>query len=315
MSVGRVPLRAAPPRHRGRDRRRASCAAARRAGALTPELRDRLKERKTDILDFLRQAKTLAAQARAIVPLQSRGTGVPVFAVPGHNGDVFCYRAFARHRHEQPFFGLQPPGLDGRDRPLTRLEDLAGYFAAQIRAARPRRTGHHRRVLRRRHVAFELAQQLESAGTPVRFLALFGSPYPTFFRPLRRTWNGLGAHARKLVARSSGGSLAYLAERVRERKLRRDDPLLALRVEVERATIAAVRGYTPGHFPGRLCLFLPTNAWARTRFGAPLWRRVARTCEEYPGPDGCGADDLLIEPHAGALAALFRQCRGEGEPS
>ena len=67
------------------------CSA--RAGALTPELRDRLKERKTDILDFLRQAKTLAAQARAIVPLQSRGTGVPVFAVPGHNGDVFCYRA------------------------------------------------------------------------------------------------------------------------------------------------------------------------------------------------------------------------------
>ena len=289
------------------------CSA--RAGALTPELLDRLKERKTDILDFLRQAKTLAAQARAIVPLQSRGTGVPVFAVPGHNGDVFCYRLFARHCPEAPFFGLQPPGLDGRDRPLTRLEDLAGYFAAQIRAAHPGGPVIIAGFCAGGVVAFELARQLESAGTPVRFLALFGSPYPTFFRPLRRTWNGLGGHVRKLVARSSGGSLAYLAERVRERKLRRDDPLLALRVEVERATIAAVRGYTPGHFPGRLCLFLPTNAWARTRFGAPLWRRVARTCEEYPGPDGCGADDLLIEPHAGALAALFRQCRGEGELS
>ncbi|MFL5171154.1 MAG: thioesterase domain-containing protein, partial [Microvirga sp.] len=211
--------------------------------------------------------------------------------------------------------GLQPPGLDGRDRPLTRLEDLAGYFAAQIRAAHPGGPVIIAGFRAGGVVAFELARQLESAGTPVRFLALFGSPYPTFFRPLRRLWNGLGGHARKLVARSAGGSLAYLAERVRERKLRRDDPLLALRVEVERATIAAVRGYTPGHFPGRLCLFLPTNAWARTRFGAPLWRRVARTCEEYPGPDGCGADDLLIEPHAGALAALFRQCRGEGETS
>ena len=83
------------------------CSA--RAGALTLELRDRLKERKTDILDFLRQAKTLATQARAIVPLQPRGTGVPVFAVPGHNGDVFCYRLFARHLPEAPFFGLQPP--------------------------------------------------------------------------------------------------------------------------------------------------------------------------------------------------------------
>ena len=108
----RVPLRAAPPRRRGRDRRRRA-ALQRPRRALTPELRDRLKERKTDILDFLRQAKTLAAQARAIVPLQSRGTGVPVFAVPGHNGDVFCYRLFARHFPRRPFFGLQPPGLDG----------------------------------------------------------------------------------------------------------------------------------------------------------------------------------------------------------
>jgi thioesterase superfamily protein/tubulysin polyketide synthase-like protein len=173
------------------------CSA--RAGALTPELRDRLKERKTDILDFLRQAKTLAAQARAIVPLQSRGTGVPVFAVPGHNGDVFCYRLFARHFPEAPFFGLQPPGLDGRDRPLTRLEDFAGYFAAQIRAAHPGGPVIIAGFCAGGVVAFELARQLESAGTPVRFLALFGSPYPTFFRPLRRMWNGLGAHARKLV--------------------------------------------------------------------------------------------------------------------
>jgi len=37
---------------------------------LTPELRDRLQQRKNDILEFLRVAGTLAQRPRAIVPLQ-----------------------------------------------------------------------------------------------------------------------------------------------------------------------------------------------------------------------------------------------------
>ena len=84
-------------------------------GALSSELREELRQRKADILKFLDAAASLARQQRAIIPLQPRGARVPVFAVAGHNGDVFCYRALAQHLGEdQPFFGLQPPGLDGR---------------------------------------------------------------------------------------------------------------------------------------------------------------------------------------------------------
>ena len=88
------------------------------------------------------QLQAVAHQQRAIVPLQpmirTEGTRTPIFAVPGHNGDVFCYRALARALGEdQPFYGLQPPGLDGESEPLTRIEDLAAYFAAQIRAFLP----------------------------------------------------------------------------------------------------------------------------------------------------------------------------------
>jgi surfactin synthase thioesterase subunit len=38
---------------------------------------------------------------------------------------------------DQPFFGLQPPGVDGHGEPLASVEELAAYFAAQIRAFRP----------------------------------------------------------------------------------------------------------------------------------------------------------------------------------
>ena len=280
-----------------------------RPGALTPELRDRLRERKADILDFLRSATALAVQPRALVPLRPQGAGAPVFAVPGHNGDVFCWRAMAQHL-DHPFFGLQPPGLDGEAEPLTRVEDLARYFAEQIRAFAADGPVIVAGYCAGGTVAFELARQLQAAGTPVRFLALFGSPHPSFFRSPRRLGAAIGGHLRRLAALPLAGSFAYAAERLRQRRERSEDPVLTLRVAVERATIAAVRAYTPARYSGRLCLFLPQNRWARTRFGAALWRALAEHCEEFPGPAGCEADDMLTEPHARNLAGLFRRCAG-----
>ena len=82
------------------------------AGVLTTTLRNELMERKSEILAFLRTAEAAAKQPRAIVPLQPHGTRPPVFAVAGHNGDVFTYRTFALELgNDQPFFGLEPPGL------------------------------------------------------------------------------------------------------------------------------------------------------------------------------------------------------------
>ncbi|HEX8164416.1 MAG TPA: alpha/beta fold hydrolase [Beijerinckiaceae bacterium] len=278
-----------------------------RPGALTPELRDRLRECKADVLEFLRSAKALAAQPRALVPLSRHGTGAPVFAVPGHNGDVFCWRAMAQHL-DHPFFGLQPPGLDGEAKPLTSVEDLAGYFAGQIRALVPDGPVIVAGYCAGGAIAFELARRLQAAGTKVRFVALFGSPHPAFFRSLRRPGHAIVSHWKKLASLSVTACAAYIVERLRQRRLRSEDPVLTLRVAVERATIMAVRGYTPTFFPGRLCLFLPENGWARTRFGASLWRSVAGLCDEYPGPAGCDADDMLIEPNARVLSEVFRGC-------
>src|SRR5438045_737821 len=64
-------------------------------GVLTPDLRNQLRERKADNVEFLHSAEALALRGRAIVPLQSRGTRAPIFGVPGHHGDVFCYPLLA----------------------------------------------------------------------------------------------------------------------------------------------------------------------------------------------------------------------------
>src|SRR6476646_10096212 len=101
-------------------------------GVLTPVLRQQLAQHKIEILQFLRSASAFAKEQRGIVPLQASGTQVPVFAVGGHNGDVFTYRTFVDLLGpDQPFFGLQPPGVDGGE-PLRSVDELASYFADQI---------------------------------------------------------------------------------------------------------------------------------------------------------------------------------------
>ncbi len=299
-----------------------------RAGALTPELREKLRQHKKEILEFLASVETLAGQQRAIVPLQRNGTRTPVFAVPGHNGDVFCYRALAQALGEdQPFFGLEPPGLDDDSEPLTRVEDLAAYFAAQIRAFQPQGPLVIAGYCAGGTVAFELAQQLQRAGAPIRFLALFGSPYPAYFRLPTQLWQRLvqrlqriGKHARELQSQSPAGWRRYLAEELRQRKERRgaeqaraQDPVLMLRAKVERASLAAVQGYSPGHFAGHVHLFLPGRRWQCSGVAALRWRSVAQRLEAHFGPDGSHGNDMLREPYAAAFAKLFRFCCGERE--
>jgi len=296
--------------------------------SLTPELRDQLQQRKSDLVEFLRSAKTIAQQQGAIVPLQPRGRRPPIFGVGGHNGDVFCYRALAQHLgNDQPLYGLQPPGLDGDSAPLERIEDLAAYFAAQIRAVRPEGPCILAGYCAGGTIAFELARQLRRDGMPILFLALFGAPYPYRFRRLpmlrerlaqqkARVWR----HTNALASRSLRGWREYFAERRRtrgayraEQRAAAADPGLVLRGKVERATVAAGRRYTPGRFDGRVCLFVPSEDWVHSIDEPLRWRSVAQNTEHYFGPQGADINSMLLEPYAATFADLFQQAARHGE--
>jgi natural product biosynthesis luciferase-like monooxygenase protein len=296
-------------------------------GALTSQLRDELHQRKNDILKFLDSAGALARQQRAIVPLQPRGKRAPVFAVAGHNGDVFCYRALAQHLgDDQPFFGLQPPGLDGHSQPLRRVEELAAYFAGQIREFRSDGPYVIVGYCSGGGIAFELARQLLQNGAEVSLLALFGSPFPTWYRrgpQLRHRFvyetKRMARHTGTLASLSFAEQRLYVAERLRNLKEQRavaspvaPDPVLEQRDHVGRATIAALRRYAPGRFDGRVCLFWPRKAWLHHRTVLLQWQSVASSTEEYFGPDDCTGDTMLREPYAPEFAKLFRQCSAKG---
>jgi natural product biosynthesis luciferase-like monooxygenase protein len=312
--------------HISADGDRLRCSAP--AGALTPELRDELQQRKHEILKFLHSAGAIARQQRAIVPLQPRGKCTPIFAVAGHNGDVFCYRALAKYLgDDQPFFGLQPPGLDGQSKPLTRVEELADYFAGQICAFQPNSSYVIAGYCSGGTIAYELARRLLRQGAALERLVLFGSPFPTWYRFLPQLhqrfdycFQRVVSHARTMAVLSLREQRLYLIEKLRDRRLQsanarpaEPDPALIQREELGRVTLAAIRRYEPGDFAGRVGLLLP-NRWRCPAKVLRQWRSVAPCIDEYFGPAECTGDTMLREPHAAVFADLYKECRAKCAP-
>lgn len=287
-------------------------------GVLDAETKAALAGRKEEILALLRRADGLGDRPPAIIPLKPSGSRPPLFAVPGHNGDVFCYLHLARRLDpEQPLLGVQPPGVDAGD-PLDSLVDLARYEVEQIRRYRPHGPYLIAGYCAGGTLAFEVAQRLREQGQEVALLALFGSPFPSTYRlrsMLRFMLDDLRERAaRHLRALSSGplaarlqyvkGKLQRRRQEVRARPPQLDAAVLARRGRVERATLAAIRSYRERKYPGRIDLFVPSEAWQH-RDVLQRWRAIAGALLEHVGPDGCTLDVMLKEPAVEALAVTL----------
>jgi acyl carrier protein len=100
-----------------------------------------------------------------LVAIQPNGAKPPFFCMPGGGGNVIYLYELTRHLGpDQPFYGLQAVGLDGKSRPHTRIEDMAACYIEQIRAVQPQGPyllgGHSFGA----NVAFEMSQQLQRQG-------------------------------------------------------------------------------------------------------------------------------------------------------
>jgi amino acid adenylation domain-containing protein len=140
-------------------------------------------------LAVLLQAPTIAQLAQmmsegndsswsSLVALQAEGARAPFFCVHGVGGNVVGFRDLVRHLGtDQPFYALQPQGLDGKRKCLTSIPEMAERYIQEIKKVQPegpyRIGGYSFGGL----VAYEMAQQLNARGEQVALLALFDS-YP-----------------------------------------------------------------------------------------------------------------------------------------
>ena len=289
---------------------------------LMAEVREQLSARKLEIIAFLRSAASSeGGSSSSVVPIQPLGSRRPLFAVPGHNGDVFCYVDLARHLGtDQPLFALQAPGMEPGQDPLTNIEEIATLFARDMVAVQPQGPYQLAGFCLGGTIAFELAHQLTAQGHQVSLLALFGSPCPTALAPRHRAqaavMNAAGRfvrHGSALAQRRPSEWSQYLRERAAERRADRErerhDPL---RLRLAETTVDAFKAYQPatGTFP--VYMLMPNDQPDSLLEDRPLdWGLFAKDFTVALGPADGDMNTMLLEPHVSLFAQLLGKKLGE----
>ena len=283
----------------------------------------------------------LAAKLRAegweapwssLVVIQGGKDRPPFFCVPGVGGNVLGFYDLARELGpDQPVYGLQAQGLDGKQEPLTRIEDMAAHYIQEIQAVLPEGPFLLGGASFGGSVAFEMARQLEAAGHKVALVALFdtagtgiGSASPwlsVMRRRLKRHGARLAYHGRNLLLGSERGSYIVRKSRTLRRRIRsriwqaiyksyrvRSKPLPRVLQDVRQAGWLALKEYVGKPYSGKVTVFRaevrsvadmgsPDMGWDRLALGGVEIRRV-------PGDHV----DMLLRPQVEFLAEQLRDC-------
>jgi thioesterase domain-containing protein/acyl carrier protein len=129
--------------------------------------------------NVLRQ-QTVAHFDSPVVGLQTSGTNFPLFFAHPGGGSAFCYVTLARYLgQDQPFYGLQTPGLNDDKELFTDVQQLAAYYIQEIRLVQPEGPYHLGGWCVGGIIAYEMARQLRNAGQEVALLVLLDSAPPS----------------------------------------------------------------------------------------------------------------------------------------
>jgi amino acid adenylation domain-containing protein len=167
------------------------------------------------LADILRQ-EGWAAPWSSLVQIQpGKDSKLPLFCVHPIGGNILEYYQLAHYLdRDQPVYGLQSLGLDGKQIPLRCIEAMATHYIQEMRTIQP--TGPYLLVgySFAGMVAFEIAQQLDRQGEKVALLALLDRTSPTFvpIRPSLLQSAKIHFHNLRLLDRD--GRMTYILSRI-----------------------------------------------------------------------------------------------------
>ncbi len=111
-----------------------------------------------------------------LVSIQPNGTKLPFFCIHGGAGSTLFLQHLARHLgSDQPFYGIEPEGMDGRRFQRPTVEQMAENYLSAVRRIQPRGPYFLGGYCFGGLVAFEMARILEQQGERVELLALFSA--------------------------------------------------------------------------------------------------------------------------------------------
>ena len=273
----------------------------------------------------------------SLVMIQGGNQRPPFFCVHAAGGNVLEYRDLAEAiGPDQPFYGLQAKGLDGKQEPHTTIKQMATHYIAEVRDLQPegpyliggRSSGGT--------IAFEMACQLSAAGQEVGLLALLDT-YPAGYFKLLPGSGTLGQRAsryakklsshrdnlRQLGTRAKVGylrnKLRYAPDKIKHRLYRRaykiykrvGRPLPPVLQNIEEINFTAVKDYVPQTYSGNVMLFLASDLTADYDLHDGWRELVAGEIEAHEIPGN--HINIIKEPHVGALAEKLRSCLDQAQ--
>ncbi len=217
----------------------------------------------------------------SLVPLQPNGNKPPFFCVHAIGGNVLEYYELAQQMpSDQPFYGLQSVGLDGKRQPLTSIEEMASQYIKELRQLRPQGPYHLGGRSFGGVVAYEMAQQLREQNQEVAMVALLDTDPIGWLKRFPRGVT-LKYQARFLVIRIQRhlttieqfnwrGKIAYFLEKANykrrkvetwqwqvSRKFNQSEelPLADTLRDIEEFNYLAAKKYVPRAYPDRITFF------------------------------------------------------------
>jgi phthiocerol/phenolphthiocerol synthesis type-I polyketide synthase E len=204
----------------------------------------------------------------SLVTIQVGGDRPPLFCIHGESGNLLMYRNLARYLGpDQPVYGLQPQGLDGKQAPLTTIENMAARYIREIQVIQPEGPYFLAGYCMGGTIAFEMAQRLSQRGQSVGLLALLDTyNWSTIKRTLlndlyfniQKWWFS----CRHFFSTSARKRLRSLQARFHE--LRNES-------EVSECNRRAAYAYLPKLYPGRMLHVRPTRQYARYNRPEMAW--------------------------------------------
>ncbi|HEX9708063.1 MAG TPA: amino acid adenylation domain-containing protein, partial [Steroidobacteraceae bacterium] len=298
-------------------------------------------------LALLFEAPTGAAIARAIdqrgdalgatriMPIQPRGARAPIFALAGAGGSVVGYTMVSRGLGEdQPFYGLELPGLEDGEVPLDRIEQVAARFAADMRDIRTGQPCILVGACSGALVAFELARRLAGAGRKVDWVVMIDPSSLGAFRArslaASRLWRSfavprfimgrLAGYVRTFRALDRAARREFLMEKcsvlraiARERDLFRDSRREINQTRVREATAAGLRRYAPQPYGGPVALILGDRFdVGRRRKSLSEWTTQCQGRLEILRIPGSTTGEMVRQPVVGILVGHLRRLTERG---
>ena len=202
----------------------------------------------------------------SLVPIQTAGSRPPFYFVSGVGGNVLNFQTLAKYLGpEQPVYALQPPGLDGKQAFLTRMEDIAAHYLREIKTLQPQGPYYFAGYSFGGFVTFEMAQQLHGAGEEVGLVVLLDTIEWRYWERVKHSltladrWELNKVRVGYLMDRDGR---AHLWERLQDkwhRAMIRLSGLAGKRLPKALSTIAdanwlAVQNYAPQVYPGPVTL-------------------------------------------------------------